>query len=374
MKQGHIEQRGKNKYLVRWRVKDPTTGKSTRLSRMIEGDYAAALVFLTNQINAKDKPDQPKPERTFNDFVVNEFAQYTRDNWKASTQLVQGSSVKRHIVPYFGEMLISRIKPTNIVEFHSAMEKKGLSKKTRRNLHAILTKIFTYAHDLELISSNPVKRGTAPKLERTEKPTLAREQVLALFEAVPVRWKAFFMTLALTGIRTGEALGLKWEDVDLAGRELHIRRRVYRGKEDTPKTSSSIRPRPIVDELYRALLNHRQLSHYKTPSDYVFTSVSGRPMNPDVLREVLQDALRKIGVEFTHARAYGHHLLRHTSGTLVYRHSGGDLKATQEWLGHSSSRITADVYVHLGKGQQQKTAQTLQRAVFSQPQVEGTVN
>ena len=71
----------------------------------------------------------------------------------------------------------------------------------------------------------------------------------ALFDALPVRTKAFYLTLVFTGIRTGEALGLKWEDVDFAGHELHVRRAIYRGQETTPKTSSSIRPRPMVPEL-----------------------------------------------------------------------------------------------------------------------------
>jgi integrase len=102
--------------------------------------------------------------------------------------------------------------------------------------------MFSYAHDLELIPINPVKKGIAPKQERTEKPTLTEEQLFALFDAVPIRQKAFYMTLAFTGIRSGDALGLKWADVDFANHELNIRRAIYRGREATPKTSGSIRP------------------------------------------------------------------------------------------------------------------------------------
>jgi integrase len=69
----------------------------------------------------------------------------------------------------------------------------------------------------------------------------------------------------------------------------------------------------------------------------------------------------------TEARAYGMHLLRHSSGSLVYR-ATGDVKATQEWLGHSSAKITLDVYTHLMKDSQQKVAQALSKAVFTQPQ------
>jgi integrase len=67
------------------------------------------------------------------------------------------------------------------------------------------------------------------------------------------------------------------------------------------------------------------------------------------------------------SRADGLHLLRHTSGSVIYRRSGGDLKTTQEWLGHSSSRITADTYVHTLSDGQRTASEALSRAVYAQP-------
>jgi len=74
----------------------------------------------------------------------------------------------------------------------------------------------------------------------------------------------------------------------------------------------------------------------------------------DLLRGKLQATLSDIGLRFEQPHADGLHLLRHTSGSLLYRRSDGDLKTTQEWLGHSNSRITADVYVHTPDDQQRK--------------------
>jgi integrase len=361
--QGQIVEREKGrKYLIRWTTTDELTGARKRLSQIVNGDYVEAQSELSLKLRPPAEADSAPIERTFGDYAQREWAQYVRDNWKASTQITQGSFVRVHILPYFERMLLPRIKPSHIVAFHTAMEAKKLGKKTRRNLHAILTKMFTYAHDLELIPSNPVKKGIAPKQEKIEKPALTEEQLFALFDAVPIRYKAFYMTLAFTGIRTGEALGLKWADVDFASHELNIRRAIFRGRETTPKTSSSIRPRPMVDELYNALLNHKAMSAFTKPEDYVFASSSGRPMNPDTLREVLQSALEKLEIKFDQPRADGMHLLRHTSGSLVYRRTA-DVKVAQEWLGHSSSRITMDTYVHLMKDAQKLTAQ----AVFARP-------
>ena len=321
----------------------------------MRGDYGAALAFLAQKVNGTGEKAEERPARSFESFFEREWAQYVRDNWKHSTQTTQGSFVRRHILPHFGSMQLALVRPTHIVEFHSAMEANGLGRKTRRNLHAVLSKMFSYAHDLELIPSNPVKRGIAPKVENIEKPALGEEQLYALLDAVPVRNKAFYATLAFTGIRTGEALGLKWEDIDFADSILHVRRAIYRGRVTTPKTSGSIRPRPMVPELRQALLNHKAMAVYTQPNSYIFSSSSGRPMNSDMLRRTLQDALRKLGIVFDQDRADGLHLLRHTSGSLVYRRTA-NVKVTQAWLGHSSSRVTLDTYTHLMNDEQKHAA------------------
>jgi len=362
-KPGHIERRGADRFLVRWST-TKADGQRKQKSKIVVGDRGKALAFLNDQLNAQPET-VPTPVRTFGSFLEVEWAQYAREHWKASTSVTMGSMVRRHIASYFSSKPLNQITPETIAAFHRKMESEGLGRKTRRNLHAILSKMFrVIVEDLELTDRNPVKKGLCPRLEKSEKPTLTEPQLAQLFAVVPARYKAFYLTLALTGIRSGEALGLKWEDVDFADRELHIRRAIYRGQECSPKTKDSLRARPMVAELERALLNHKVMSAYTQPGDYVFASTSGRAANPDQLRGALQAALRRMGVRFDQPRADGMHLLRHSSGSIAYRRTGGDLKATQEWLGHSSSRITADVYVHLAKDQQQVTAASLAEGIF----------
>jgi len=374
MKQGYIEERGENKHLVRWRVPDPTTGKTRQVSKTVEGDYGKALAFLANKLN-NPEPTAEIPERTFGSYAETEWARYTKEHWKASTLVTQGSFVKGHIVPYFDTMLLSKIRPRDIEGFHAAMEAKKLARRTRRLLHSILTKMFAYAcDDLELIEKNPVKKGLAPKVDKVEKPALREEQLVELFKAVPAKLKAFYLTLALTGIRCGEALGLKWCDVDFVSREIHVRRAIYRGKETTPKTDISIRCRPMAPQLYESLLNHRTMAVHRKSEDYVFANSNGRPLNPDLLREALQTALKGMGIAFDQARADGLHLLRHSSGSIVYRHTGGNVKETQAWLGHTNSRVTLDTYTHLAHGQEQKTAAQLEKAIFTRPKTDAVTN
>src|SRR6266849_5513455 len=140
--EGSIVERDKGrKYLIRWTAADALTGRRKRRNKIVKGDYVEAQSELSRMLRPEGDAGAAQPvERTFGNYVEHEWAQYVRDNWKGSTQITQGSFVRVHIVPYFEQMLLSRIKPTNVVEFHTAMEAKGLSKKTRRNVHAILTK------------------------------------------------------------------------------------------------------------------------------------------------------------------------------------------------------------------------------------------
>jgi integrase len=366
--EGSIEERiqGK-KYLIRWTTKDET-GKSVRKNKIVKGDFIEAQSELARKVRPANG-EEPRPERTFASYADNEWAQYVKDNWKWTTQKTQGSFVSQHIRPYFDSMALSEIQPKDIAAFHKALSDKGLSKKTRRNIHAILVTMFNYAADtLELILKSPVKKSLAPKVEKREKPSLTPEQAWQLWDALvdagTIRYRAFYGVLLFTGIRTSEALGLKWEDLDFATRQITVKRAIVRGKETTPKTKTSLRTRPMPPELYTALLNHKAMAHYTQLTDYLFVSSSGRPANPDQLRETLQSVLRdKIKISLG-AGEDGLHLLRHTSGSLVFQRTGS-VKEAQAWLGHSSARITMDTYVHLMKESQKSTADM----VFTRPAV-----
>jgi integrase len=366
--EGSIEERVQGKkYLIRWTVKDET-GKAVRKNKIVRGDFIEAQAELARMVRPTND-EAPKPERTFASYADREWAQYTQDKWKDSTQTTQGSFVTRHIRPYFDSMVLSQIKPDHVSAWHQWLTAKGLSRKTRRTIHSILGTMFTHAAEmLELIPKSPVKKGLAPKVGKREKPTLTPEQAWSLWDkladAAIIRHRAFYGVLLFTGIRTGEALGLHWEDVDFASRQLTVRRAIFRGKETTPKTETSLRTRPMPPELYTALLNHKAMAHYTQPTDYVFASSSGRPANPDALRETLQSVLRDKLKIVLGPREDGLHLLRHTSGSLVFAKTG-NVKETQAWLGHSSSRITLDTYTHLMEQSQKTTADQ----VFARPEV-----
>ncbi|MGH9539917.1 MAG: tyrosine-type recombinase/integrase [Terriglobales bacterium] len=372
---GQIRYRGKDtdgieKWLIRSRSR--REGKSVIVSKIVHGSHAVAMLELAERlINPQAaKPAQKKSvEKTFQDYYQDQWTRYTGRKWKASTVITMGCGVTKHILPHFGTMALSEIRPADIESFHGKMEAKGLSPSTRRNLHGVLSRMFSYAVDtLELIVKSPMRKGLAPPRERIEKPTLSAQQLEQLLQTVDIRHRAFFMTLALTGVRCSEALGLKWQDLDFGERVIHVRRAISRGRETTPKTKGSLRDRPMVPRLYQSLLHHKSMSAYVTPESYVFSSSSGRPANSDQLREHLQATLEKIGIAFQQKRADGLHLLRHSGASLLYM-ATGNVKLTQSFLGHATSKITMDTYVHAAQDEAQKASEALQQAIFTQPAV-----
>jgi Phage integrase, N-terminal SAM-like domain len=121
--EGSIVERVKGrKYLIRWTAADELNGQRKRRSKIVNGDYVEAQSELSRMLRPEAGDDSAQLiERTFGSYADNEWAQYVRDNWKGSTQITQGSFVRVRIIPSFENMLLPRIKPSHIVEFHTAM-------------------------------------------------------------------------------------------------------------------------------------------------------------------------------------------------------------------------------------------------------------
>ncbi len=201
-----------------------------------------------------------------------------------------------------------------------------------------------------------------PRVEREEKPTLPKEQLEAVIAAVPLNYRALFVVLIFTELRIGEALGLKWQDVDPEHRTLYIRRSIWRGHELAPKSKRSIRSKYMVATLSEAPAWHRRVSHDPKPDQYVFAGGSGRPLHPDdVRRRVLYPAMDKVGIARV-KRAFGFHLFRHSAGTKL-QEATGDIKTTSSFLGHASTAITGDVYLHLTPDADRSSMEKLESAL-----------
>jgi len=305
-------------------------------------------------------------ETSFQQFSADHWETYVSQNLKPSTQASHRSNLRTHLLPAFGKLRLSEISPLQIMDLLKEKEASGLKPKSRLNLYVLLQKMLNLAVALELLNTNPIRRVPKPRVERVEKPSLSPAQVKAIADNMPAHLKALIVLLYLTGLRIGEALALKWCDVDFDHSKLYIRRSVWHGTEQTPKSRRSIRAKHLLDGLEQVLRRHRELCVQTEPEDYVFANGSGRSYDPDDLRKrALYPAMDKAGIKRNTPGAYGFHLFRHSAGSQMHAVTG-DLKQTQGFLGHSGIGITSDVYVHLKPDSEIGSVEKLEESFFGE--------
>ena len=233
---------------------------------------------------------------------------------------------------------------------------KGLSAKTVRNIHQILSSALKLAQEQRIILANPAEGCALPKVEHREMKTLSVEQLQSFLREARESgvFELYYLELA-TGLRRGELLALQWTDLDIENRTLAVTKQVNRINGELvvspPKTRNSVRtlalPQQAVDLL---IAEHKK--HPRNP--YLFPSPkTGTMYDPDAFRRTHDKILKAIGAE--HIRF---HDLRHTFATLSLK-SGVDVKTLSGALGHYSAGFTLNTYTHATAQMKQDAADTI---------------
>ena len=235
---------------------------------------------------------------------------------------------------------------------------KGLSAKTVRNIHQIISSALKLANEQRLIARNPADGCALPKAERKEMQTLPVEQLTSfLREAKDSGVFALYYIDLTTGLRRGELLGLKWSDIDLEKGDLRVQRQIGRinGKiiEMPLKTKNAYRTLPLSADAIDVL----KMQKCKVGnSEWVFPSPTGGPMSPDSvlhMLQMLQRVLKRAGLP-----RIRFHDLRHTFATLALQ-NGVDIKTVSGMLGHFSAGFTLDTYAHVTTSAKREAAKTM---------------
>jgi integrase len=280
-------------------------------------------------------------------------------------------AVGPHVKPTLGSIKLKDLNPAQVRWFYRDRLDSGLSPASVHKLQVVLHKALKAAVSDGLIPRNVAAGLKLPKLSREEIDPLNREEARRLLEAAKgERLEALYMLALNTGMRLGELLALNWDDVDLEGEVLRVRRTLTRaGKVYTtgePKTRNSRRVIRLTGAAVEALRGHlpRQLeemgrmgSLYQ-PGGLVFATEVGTIVNPSNVRNrSLKPLLKKAGL-----RPVRFHDLRHTCATLLLLKNVNP-KIVSELLGHASVSITLDVYSHLMPDMQEKAARALEEAL-----------
>lgn len=266
---------------------------------------------------------------------------------KKSHRLTVASDLKNHIAPFFAGKELARIEPRD-VERYIAAKLKTLSPKTVRNHLGTMHSVFELGMRVGWCERNPVKLADRPQIKATETRIKFLEQAeLEALLALPYPDDAFgsleptlYLTAAMTGLRQGELLGLRWRDVDFAARRVRVVSPYVRGEFGDPKSEGSGRSVPLAKRVAHALEELRSRSLYAGDGDLVFAHPeTGKPLDRSKLVRRFKQALERAGV-----RRITFHELRHTFGTRMAA-SGVALRTIQHWMGHADAKTT-QVYAH----------------------------
>lgn len=320
-------------------------------------DYAATVEAMLKLGRVADvltdpTPEAPAPAPTFAEAAERWLA-VDGGAWKGNTADTYGNLLRLHILPAFAHRPIPEITVADVETWWAGLRAKGFSHKHLGNARAVLDGIFKRALAAEIIGRNPVNaiRGNLGREDREVRqaewltePELGR--VLALAEAREPRFYPLLLTLASTGIRLGEVLGLQAGDVDLGRGKLYVRRSVRKLRVGSPKSG---KPRtadvpPATVAVLRGWMDmvRAEAAVRGREATWLFPNLTGDPQDGRPVRDALRRCLKAAGIP----RRFRLHDLRHTYVALAIQR-GVPLLTVSRQVGHSSVAITDVVYGHL---------------------------
>jgi integrase len=263
---------------------------------------------------------------------------------KATTLDNYQAILRAHLLPRFGELMVDRVQKSDIEDFMAALAEAGKAEKTRSGIFKLLSQVFTYAQRQGWCKQNPCHSVRRPRVrECSEIRFLSQTELEALIAGIDVfkepfgsTDRAIFLTAAMTGMRQGELLALRWRDVDWAATKIRVRRNYTRGHWSTPKSRSGERSVPLSSRVAKELRAHQRNSHFSGEDDPVFANpLSGKVLPHGPLVRRFKKALKAAGV-----RKIRFHDLRHTFGTRMAASPEVSMRRIQEWMGHRDYRTT----------------------------------
>jgi len=302
---------------------------------------------------------------------------------KDSTKALYGTLARVHIVPSgLGPLGLGQVKPSDVQGFILTLRESGKAESTVRQVYTVLRAIFESALADGLVARNVVAAVKRPTVSRRETHSLAPSEVVALLEQTDkTSYGLIVRLMAYTGLRRGEAVALRWEDVDLDLMTVNVRGTINRvpgvGLVTTlPKTVQSRRTVHLADQLVEALGQHKlaqsaerhRLGPLWEEQGLVFTTSGGsggrvsggKPVDPRNVLRAVKEGARAAGLN--QEAAVNVHTLRHSAASAMLV-GGVPLLTVSRMLGHSSVSITGDIYGHITDDGGKQAAAALAKAL-----------
>jgi len=337
-----------------------TIGEVSKMSQ--RGALAAFQPFL-DRVNAF-APAAPKVGRTLEE-IIEEWRKHIPGSLKPSTMRAAESHLRHHILPRLGQKRLTELNTKTLQCFATDLSVGKRTRKTIENVLLTLSSVLRTARSWGYVvpevslSDLALPRETISK----ESPFLSAKQMQQVIGRADKTFATLLTLLSMTGLRIGEALGLLVCDLDFPKHLIHVRRSVYMGVLQTPKSKASIADLPMPSALEARLKDYLANNWRQNETGLLFCNRNGRPYSANKLRE---KKLHPILVALNIPRC-GFHAIRHGVASELIE-NGAPLTVVQSQMRHSDARITLGRYGHVvGDSQRNAVAQLAQK--IAQPEL-----
>jgi integrase len=376
--EGHIRKRSNGSYaIVIYRGKGPD-GKKKYDWISVKGGLRAAQRERNRILAELQEGAYVDPSKLTVSQLLDRFmADYAKQSCGAKTRELYAHTITAHLKPQLGHLLVSKVSPLHIQGFYSERlesgrkdGKGGLSPVSVMHQHRLLHRVFELAVKWRLVPNNPVDAAESPRVEPAERPILDDEGVRKLLAAAEGTWLYLPILLAIaTGMRRGEVLGLRWQDVDLDGEVLRVQQAAQRTQETglvfkDPKGRKKGKrnitlPDFIIPALRKEKARQAELRLSMGPAwqvnDLVICQDDGTPRLPSYLSNTYTTLIKSLDLP-----RVTYHDLRHTSLSHLLK-EGENILVVSERAGHANATITLKVYAHVLPEQHRESAARMAR-------------
>lgn len=374
---GSLYTRGKDKvWYVRYDLPlNPGEGRkqrNIRIGKMAKSDAEARMRAILRGIDEGKPQEVPSPVSV--EEFLNGWLTANRESLAATTHARYADVVRRHVIPVIGKVRLKKVAPAHLRRVYASVRERGLSNQTCLHVHRILHTAFKYAvREERIIKENVVGLVTAPKLDVRELPAMNRDSVKLLVQAARgTRLEVPVALAAVSGLRRGEVLALRWRNIDFTKNALYVsesleQTRQYGVRFKGPKSKSSRRFVPLSPESVEQLRLHLAAqSDVKTQGgaaytdlDLVFPNPDGTPWPPDSFTVAFGKLASWVGL-----KGFRFHDLRHAFASLTLA-DGVSIKEVQTLMGHSSPTVTLSVYARSMEGLGRQAVNGLSRSLLT---------
>jgi len=351
--------------------KDPVTGKRHERSETFATRREAKAALARWQTEIDKGAFVGRSTQTVGDLLRYWMETHVAHNCRETTALRYHQTVYLHLIPGLGAIPLQKLTPAQVQKFYADKLSAGTGTRSVVFCHQRLRQSLAMAVRLGLVGRNVCAAVTPPKYEHTPKPTWSRDE-LARFLAVARAsgYGPIWLLLALTGMRRGEALGLRWQDINFVEGTMNVSQTYVaisaKMRMSPPKTRAGRRiitlEPTLLDALreHRARQNERRLALGEVWRDHglVFASEVGTPIQGRNLLREYATLVRKAGVPNISI-----HGIRHTVATQAIG-AGQDIRTLADLLGHSKTSVTTDIYAHVLPHRKRELTQALSQIIL----------